>query len=57
LDEKYLTLEFLVKEMLDMKEKMSVEEYIRQERAKARALRQPAERYAAPDHRRQASYA
>lgn len=52
-----MTLEFLVKEMLDMKEKMSVEEYIRQERAKARALRQPAERYAAPDHRRQASYA
>jgi hypothetical protein len=60
LDEKYLTLEFLVKEMLNMKEKRDLETYLKEERPKpppvSAAWYPPREHQAAPDHRRQASY-
>ena len=67
LDERYLTLEYLVKEMLNMKEKRDLDAYIREERPKPPpvptglgggmgAWYPPPEHYARPDHRRQASY-
>ena len=67
LDERYLTLEFLVKEMLNMKEKRDLDAYIREQRPKPMPVPRglgragpawypPPEHYAMPDHRRQASY-